>query len=710
MKKLPSFAQSICCAVLWSFVGAVGLCGLTGPVYADIKLRPGEKIKERPKDFRKETEKFGYPTPEPKNVSVSFVTGGTVGVSLEASTRYMGTLKFEIREQPKYGNLSAVRTHADGELNHVSVTYTHTGGDEALNDRFTYVVKIGESSASVPGVVTLVGKRAMPLLNVVEHPNFKAVKPGDTEIGRLVVQNGGTAALDSVVAWPTPFFGPPRLQLAPGQTQEYLVQAKPAVVGDYKLNLELQPGVPSSQVKGGISCLVPYVVSPGSLELIYDNASGNRKGSVRVSNAGDIAISLKVEGDPRLQVVEMLEIASKESVEVALALADDDVKAFRGELAIVQGAHREKVFVSALPEPAQPRLVSPADGKIAFGTVEKGKTGESRFIVANDGGEDLVLTIADSPPFVLGREVPLVVAGGSQVEYLLKFQSEQGGNFAKQLSINGGATKLGLNVSGTLFDPRRPMQPGKGPTVENPLLDKANPSRKPASAPAASTRPIASAPVTPAPAIEPSLPVPLTQPVPSPAAAAPPKTPTEPIATTSKLQAGYQKVAKLLPMARSAAFYASNFGFGQSDVAEFKSSTLTPVAGIGLMDAGRDHLVLSWSNPEVEPARYQIEVPVRVTGEPGTPPMKLWKPLTEWKDVTAPDGMSAARIDGLSPGLQYEFRICGVDADGKMSKPSDIITVATMPPLKMPWWAWMVLGCIVLLAGVLILQQRQGAR
>jgi hypothetical protein len=121
-------------------------------------------------------------------------------------------------------------------------------------------------------------------------------------------------------------------------------------------------------------------------------------------------------------------------------------------------------------------------------------------------------------------------------------------------------------------------------------------------------------------------------------------------------------------------------------------------------------LVLSWSNPDVEPARYQIEIPVRVAGQSGTPPMKLWKPLTEWKDVTAPDGMSAARIDGLSPGLQYEFRICGVDADGKMSKPSDIITVATMPPLKMQWWAWMVLGCVVLLAGALILQQRQGAR
>ena len=710
MKKTSPFAQSIRCAFVWSVAVAIGLGCATGPVLADIKLRPGEKIKEKPKDFRKETEKFGYPTPEPKNVSVPFVTGGKAEVSLEASTRYMGTLKFEIREQPKYGTLSAIRTHADGELNHVAVTYTHTGGDEALVDSFTYVVKIGDSSASVPGVVTMVGKRAMPLLNVVEHPNFKTVKPGETEIGRLVVLNAGTAALDSVVAWPAPFFGPPRIQIAAGQTQEYIVQAKPAVVGDFKLNVELQPGIPSSLVKGGISCLVPYVVTPGSLELVYDKASGNRKGMVRVNNAGDMAISLKVEGDSRLQVIDTLELASKESVEVAVALAGDDVKAFRGELAFIQGAHREKVFVSALPEPAQPRLVSPADGKIAFGTVEKGKSGEAKFIVANDGGEELILTIADSPPFVVGREVPLVVAGGGQVEYALKFQSEQGGNFTKQISIIGGASKLSLNVTGTLLDPRRPMQPGKGPAVENPHLDKANPSRKPASAPTTSTRQSASAPVVAAPVAEPARPLVMAQPAPAPAAAKPPEAPTAPLETSSKLQDGYQKLAKMPVMARTAALYASNFGYGQSDVPEFKSSTLTSVAGIGLMDVGRDHLVLSWANPEVEPARYQIEIPVRVPGDAGAPAMKIWKPLAEWKDVTAPEGMSAARIDGLAPGLQYEFRICGVDADGKMSKPSDIITVATMPPLRMPWWAWMVLGCVVLLAGVLILQQRQGAR
>lgn len=127
------------------------------------------------------------------------------------------------------------------------------------------------------------------------------------------------------------------------------------------------------------------------------------------------------------------------------------------------------------------------------------------------------------------------------------------------------------------------------------------------------------------------------------------------------------------------------------------------------MEAGQEELVIHWKNPSVEPARYQLEVPLRLTSKNGIA-VKTWKPVTNWKNTPAPEGMSAARIEGLEPGGRYEFRVCGVDSDGKLSPPSDIIMVSTLPPIKMPLWVWTLLGSLVALAALLMVRQKMRAR
>ncbi len=680
---------------------------------ADIKIRPDDKMREKPKDFRKDTDKYGFPTPEPQSQEVKFIAGKSVDIVIEASTRYLGTVKFEIREQPRFGKLSALRTDPGGQLNKMAVTYTHNGNDDELSDRFSFVARLTEGSTSVPAVVTLKGVKSLPLLEVVENPRFKKVKPGDSDTARAVVKNSGTARFDSVLAWPAPFFGPPKLTIDPGQKQEFIIQVTPRVVGSSGLRMELQPGVASSTVKGLLECVLPYIVSPSSLELTYDAVSGQRKGSVKVTNASDSAMTLRLDPDARVKTVESLTIDAQQTVELALALEPQDVAAFRGEVSVVQEAQREKIFLTAKPEPAQPRLLAPADGVVDFGTVEKGKSSVASFTIINEGGEDLLFSATDAPPFTLVREGALKVPASSQAEFSLKFESDQGGKYEKPVKLSGAGAEVVLLAKGILNDPKRSSQPGlRGPGVENPQMDKRLP-RRPSGAsprPTSAASPSADAEPLIVPASLSDGPTKLEAASPPEATPAPEssiaESPPDPQARPSVVKS----LEKLSPMGKTVAAYASLFGYGQGDLAEFKSKTLTAVEKIGVLDRGRDYLTLGWKNPSVEPARYQIEAPMRLKGTATGVPVKTWKALHSWADAPAPEGMSAARVEGLTPGGSYEFRVVGVDSEGKLSPGSDIIMAATLPPLEIPLWVWGVTASLVVLGGLLVFKQRQNAR
>lgn len=672
---------------------------------ADLKIRPGEKIKEKPRDFTKENEKYGFPTPEPQKAEASFISGKSVEITLEASTRYLGTVKFEIREQPKHGTLGPLRQHPKKELNKMLVTYTHSGDPSQLDDSFTFVVRIDEGSTSVPARVTLKGTKSAPRLEVLENPKFRRIGPGEEDIGRGVIQNIGTETFDALLSWPPPFYGPPKLVIEPGQKQEFMIRVRPPAVGSYKLDLAVQTGVQSSTVKGILDCVLPYVVSPGTLELRYDPASGQRKGSTRVTNASDQPMTLRVDPAQRIQTVETITLPPKESVDLPIALAANDVAAFRGEVAIVQESHREKLFVTAAPEPAQAKLITPADGRIDFGTVEKGKMGEVKFIISNAGGEELLLNPSDAPPFAVSKEKPLKVAPGEQTEFILRFETDQGGKYEKTISLGGNGGAVTLVAKAVLNDPRR-AGGTKATPVQNPHLDRpasgkvirqAGPER-PGAGTAKAGQP---APVE----IPSSISKPPPSSAPANAAANTPATGADaPVTNAARV------LAAATPLQKQVLAFASTFGFGPGDSPEQRSKTLQPVPEVGLLEAGRDHLVIGWRNPDTEPARFEVESAMNIAGKDTGLPVKTWTPVKEWKSAPAPDGASAARIDGLKPGLRYEFRVVGIDADGKYSKPSDIIMVSTLPPFKMPAWLWTLVGALVLLAGLMVYRQRMAAR
>ena len=692
------------------------LLALLATARADVTLRPNEKPKQTTSDFTKDQKKNGFVAPEPLDVSASYVVGQSVQIELRVATAYMGFVKFVVRDQPKSGVLSEIRPSPSGESNRAVVTYTHNGNAEELFDRFTFAARVGDGPASAPGVVNLSGRKAVARLDVLEQPRFKHMQPGEQDSATFVVFNGGNAAFSGDITLSDPFSGPRHLDLAVNEKLSVLVLAKPLRPGAYHLDLEIQPGVASSRLRGLVECAQPFVVSPGSLALVYDPASGQRKGVVKVANGSSASLVLKVEGDKRLAVAGQLMLEPHETAELPISLAKNDVASYRGEVSLIQEPSRQKVMIYADPKPAQVRLVTPADGKIDFGTVQKGKKVEAKISVTNDGGVPAVLQASQVPPFLINTELSKLKAEPGQMEEIvIAFAPELPGVYNQTLSIGGNAGRIELSIRGTMVDPSRPntgAAPGAAVSggAARPKDVETVPARP------SSSRPSASAPAVPSgPA-----PVMVSRPLPSapvedappPAPASPPR-PTASTAPKSDAPASaaeaepVKKPELILPMSKMTpqqlAAYGklASYGISPTTVPQFQSDAIERVPSIGVAERGKDSIVLLWEEPKIAPTKYLVETSYMVQNAATGLWLKVWKPHDAWEKVKSPkQGIAAAKIADLTPETRYELRVLGIDKDGKFSRPSDIVQVETISPFRLPGWIWPALGAVILLAVV----------
>lgn len=687
------------------FAPCLALILLTLTAYADVTLRPGDKPKESTKDFVKDKEKNGYPSPEPRDRTFAYVTGLSVDVELEVATSYLGPVKFTIRDQPQHGTLSALRAHPSGASNKAVVTYTNVDAEQ-LADRFTFQGKIGEVSTSAPGTINLMGKKSSPRLEVLEMAKFKRLQPGEQDAGQVVLLNSGTAPFSTEVAWPAPFVGPPRIELAVNEKQTFLLMIRPEAPGAYRVDQELQTGVPSSRVIAYVECVQAFAVSPGVVNLQFDPAKGNRAGVVKVSNGSPAPLKLRAEFPNRLKAPKEMVLEPKQTKEVMITLDAADVAMFRGELWVIQEPHREKVLVYAEPEPAQIRVASPSDGRVDFGKVEKGKRGEALISIANDGGQPAVLKFTQAPPFVLAsNESSAVVPAGQSISLALAFAPDQPGSYKGSFGIAGTGGKLDVAVSGMLFDPRRPGSTADEDKIENPH----GPVRPKATAPA-TARESATKPTAKAAADAPSIPVSLSKPPP------PSAVPVATAAQAAETNSGNDQepdgliYSRMSPQAVELFGRLATFGAGAEMVPQFRSSILDPVPAIGVKEAGKDYLVLHWQSPKVEPKSYLVQESFYVVNKATGIPLKTWKNVESWEPVTSAAGTAAARIKGLTPATQYEYRVLGVDNEGKFSPPSDLLQVALPSVSSLPGWIWLLLLGGALLLVVLMLRRVQEQR
>lgn len=666
---------------------------------ADVKLRPGDKPKESTKDFIKDQKKNGYPAPEPKDRSFSFTQALSVDVELTVATSYLGAVRFMIRDQPQFGKLSEIKPHPSGESNRAIVTYTHSGDPEQLTDKFTFTGRIGDNVTSAPGTILLLGRRSLPKLEVLDAPQFRRLQPGEQDAGRIVLLNSGTAPYKGEVKWPEPFIGPPEIELAINEKQTFLLMIKPMKPGAYRVNQELQPGVATSRVQAYVECVQAFTASPSAVTLEFDPVKGGRRATIKVSNASDAPLKLTVDCPKRLHVPAELEIAAKTDKEVTVEIESRDVTAFHGEVWFVQEPHREKVVVHADPTPPQVKLESPAGGAIDFGRIEKGKTAESKISLLNVGGTTAVLKLTNAPPFTSAAAASsVIIEPGKSQSVTIAFMPEQAGQFKGTYAIGGNAGKLEIALKGEMFDPKRPNMGMSGSTVTNPNLV---PSRTGATTSAKESRAAGKGAAsakssTPPPVLPPSLSI-----VPARKDPAPEPAPTTPVAKESEqpgkpgTEGPQVRLSQMNKRDLSMMSRLASFGFGLESVPAFQSKTLEAVPDIGAIDAGRDYVTLSWGSPKIEPKAYLVQRSVWVPNKQTGLLLKSWENVEGWKPVKGPKGGNAGRIERLDPASRYEFRVLGVDQEGKFSPASDLLQISTLPAFQIPGWMWALMLCSV---------------
>ena len=152
---------------------------------------------------------------------------------------------------------------------------------------------------------------------------------------------------------------------------------------------------------------------------------------------------------------------------------------------------------------------------------------------------------------------------------------------------------------------------------------------------------------------------------------------------------------------KAAAVYGYVSAFGFPILKTMMNPKLRKVDGIEVVKQGRDDLVLAWKESDgddLKPERYRLEHARSFQERQTQRWLKTWSEMPGVETIKGEAGRQTVRVTGLVPDSRYELRVLAVDADGRVSEPSDIHFISTAPPFRLPWWTWQAL--IVLALGI----------
>jgi len=586
--------------------------------------------------------------PEARDATVRFGAGRTVLIELTAAVGSLGHMEFVIRDRPQNGTLSAITPHPK-ENNKASVTYTHRAG-APLQDRFTFACRLDDGPSSVAGVITLIGQTMEPKLEVKQTPRIGKVVLGGEGTGKVSVKNVGVAPFAGEIKWPAPWVGPPRLNIKPGETQEFIIALRPMQSGNFRLDMELQPGLSSSKLMVFAECFRALTVSPGDLSLSFNSKSGVRDGVITLVNseADPLAIVLKLPA--RLSGPQQLDLLPRERREVKLELASSDMESFRDDVEIVAGKEIERVLVQAVAKPGELRLIKPEKPEMDLGQIKEKENASAMFMVRNVGGQEIIVEARCNPPLTLDtlnasfrlapmqeRQVPVTLSGAPV------------GAFTGEIKLSSG-------------------------TVSFPILVKAKINSAP---PPMATNDLPAAP------------------------AYPKKSP-------DKSNAGADDLPKL-PNALQQMLASVLATEGLPPPPEMINPDLERVERADLVSRKSTSITISWKKPTLPPAAWIIEFANYIKDTRSGIISKDWRVCSTAKLVAADKDKVGLLIHSLKPNTNYEARIMAVDRDGKVSYPSPVFQLVTADSWHFPsWLLWTFLLLSLALVFYVLIRVRRG--
>ncbi len=625
---------------------------------------------------RAQTEdEIGVPTPVTGRVEA--LKGHEVTFEIRAEAKTPGaTVEFLVRTFPSAGKIVSLVSKPN-ERNKALVTYWADPASSATSDVFSFAVRYrgGRYSSAIRYDIDLVD-----LKTEIQAPgqlDFGEVMVGNEAVRELTVRNLGNGSMERQIflAPPWHLLDPPdgKLSLGPRGARVLKVALRPELMGETSYFLSF------SRSKSGTTKLVgvggdPFQVATETLELLLDEGSGERRGEIELTNAGEKPLVVKARASTRLQahLLEGYLLAPGQATRVPVKLGATDTAPFDGtvEFSLDNGyAKSARVIAAVVPARLEVEVVGSLSAEIInFGKVEAGRSIERGIKVTNRGGVGVPLEFHVPEPFRLLTNPGPQLGPLSSVDLSIGLfpSASSRGALDVTMSVSGNERTLPIRLLGNVVAPEgaprsaakaAPNLPTKGFRLGGGTPVAAEPEPQDIGAPAL--------------------------PGPPPAGAVG--------------NAGGGVWGEAFPGAEPG-LNLSPMGFATRDLVQRNvDPALRRPEDLSVLMAKDDSVVIGWTAPRhAGPSRYELEVRGMVQNAETGMPESVWAPYPA-VDIERIDRLVKAKVSNLNPVSQYEFRVVLVTEDGRSSPPSEAIVART--DLPMDWtYIYLALGLGFLVA------------
>lgn len=639
--------------------------------------------------------------PVPVTGRVEALKGNEVQFEIRAESKTPGaSVEFLIRTFPSAGKIVSLVSNPNAR-NKAVVTYFADPASSATSDAFSFAVRYrgGRYSAEMRYDIDLVDLKTE--IQAPTEIDFGEVTVGSESVREITVRNLGSGSMERQL-----FLAPPwhlldpadgRVAFGPRGGRVLKIAFRPELTGETSYFLSF------SRSKEGTTKLIgrgaeAFTVASETLELVLDEATGERRGEIELVNSGAKAVLVEARASTRLEsgILEGYVLAPGQTTKVPVKLAATDTAPFDGtvEFFLKNGyAKAARVIAPVVPG----RIVVSVPDAISsevinFGKVEAGRSTERGITLTNRGGVSVPLEFHIPEPFRLLTNPGPQLGPLSSVSISLGLfpTSAQRGLVDVTMNVYGTEQEIPIRLLGNIVAPAR--EAGTRPAASN-LPAKGfrlGSGRTPAAISTSSDLP------------EPAEPADGTDPL------------VGFSGTASGVPAGAEAegggVGRLEGAGEGGMWYegltrgeldqvTSPLGFVSRPIIERKIDlALRRPEDLAVFKSGSNSLQIGWTAPkDTGPSHFEVEVRgLALNSETGMPE-SVWAPFPAVK-IERIDRLVKANLDRLNPASQYELRVILLTEDGRSSLPSEAIVAQTTLPMD---WTYIYLTLGIFLLGAL---------
>lgn len=659
------------------------LLAAASPVQAQL-FNEGGLFNRKPEAPRAQTEdEIGVPVPVTGRVEA--LKGHEVTFEIRAESKTPGaTVEFLIRAFPSAGKIVSMVSKPN-ERNKAVITYWADPASSATNDVFSFAVRYrgGRYSSEMRYDIDLVDLKTE--IQVPASIDFGEVTVGREEVRELTVRNLGNGSMERQIflAPPWHLIDPPdgKLNLGPRGGRVLKIAFRPELTGETSYFLSF------SRTKEGTTKLIgrgaeAFQIVTEAIELTLDEATGERRGVIELSNPGTKGIPVLARATTRLEgslIKEGYLLAPGQVTKVNVKLPASDTAPLDGTVEFfLKGGYAKPVRVVAPVVPAR-IVVSVPDSLSAeiinFGQVQAGRSVERGITVTNRGGVAVPLEFHIPEPFRLLTNPGPQLGPLSAVDLSIGLfpTAARRGPVDVTMNLYAGEQTVPIRLLGNVVAP-------EAGAASAPLAGPARPAKSFRLGTGGAKEPEATG-LAPTDTGFPEVP---------PAAEGVGNAPAaNPIGTAEEGVDWHDGLSDPeLAAARSPlGFVTRPLVERKVDVALRKPEDLT------VFEKSSDSLVLGWTAPrEGQSADYELEIRAMIVNEGSGEPESVWMPFPV-AEIETIDRLVKARVEGLFPATQYEMRVVLTTPEGTSSPPSEAIVAQTELPMD---WTYIYLGLGIL--------------